>query len=143
VGGGDLRSELEKEALKLGLRVVFTGTQEDIRPYIGIFDVAVLSSHTEGLGIFLLEAMAMNIPVVATQVGGIPEVVVSGETGYLVPPNDPQTLARYIMKILNDTPKLRKMGQAGRQRAEKIFSLKQTLSNTIDLYRKILDPIHS
>ncbi len=138
VGGGDLRSELEQEAHKLGLRVVFTGTQEDVRPFIGMFDVAVLSSYTEGLSIFLLEAMAMNIPIVATEVGGNLEAVVDGETGYLVPPNDSQALAKYILEVLDDTQKLSKMGRAGRKRVEEVFSLEQTLANTSGLYREIL-----
>jgi glycosyltransferase involved in cell wall biosynthesis len=135
VGGGDLRAELEQEANKLNLRIIFTGTQEDVRPLIGMFDLAVLSSHTEGFGIFLLEAMAFSKPVVATEVGGIPEVVAHGETGYLVPPGEPEKLARSILDLLEDD----RMGLAGRQRVEKIFSLEKTLTNTCNMYQEILE----
>jgi glycosyltransferase involved in cell wall biosynthesis len=137
VGGGDLRLELEQEALRLGLKVVFTGTQEDVRSLIAMFDLAVLASHTEGFGIFLLEAMALCKPVVATRVGGIPEVVVDGETGYLVPPGEPEKLAQSILAILEDDRK--KIGRAGRRRVEEVFSLEKTLAETSRLYRAILE----
>ena len=81
----------------------------------------------------------MNIPIVATQVGGNPEVVVDGETGYLVPPNDSQTLARYILEVLDDTQRLLKMGRAGHCRVEEVFSLDKTLANTTALYQEILE----
>lgn len=137
VGGGDLRSELEQEALRLGVKVVFTGTQEDVRPLIAMFDLAVLASHTEGFGIFLLEAMALSKPVVATKVGGIPEVVVDGETGSLVPPGEPEKLAQSILAILKGDRE--KIGRAGRQRVEKVFSLEKTLAESCRLYREILE----
>ena len=136
VGGGDLRSELEQEAHKLGLRVIFTGTQEDVRPLIGMFDVAVLSSHTEGLPLFILEAMALSKLVVATRVGGIPEVVVPGETGFLAPSAEPEKLARSILKALDCDGQ--KMGLTGRRRVEEIFSLEKTLNNICRLYREVL-----
>lgn len=137
VGGGDLRSELEQEALRLGVKVVFTGTQEDVRPLIAMFDLAVLASHTEGFGIFLIEAMALSKPVVATRVGGIPEIVVDGETGSLVPSGQPERLAQSILAILEDDRK--KIGLAGRRRVEEIFSMEKTLAETCQLYREILE----
>ncbi len=137
VGGGDLRSELEAEARKLELRAVFTGTQEDVRPFIDMFDLAVLSSHSEGFGNSLLEAMAASLPIVATRVGGIPEIV-TPETGLLVPPKDPQALAQAILKLAGDKDMQKRMGSAGRKRVEDVFSLEKTLSNTIKLYQEIL-----
>lgn len=137
VGGGDLRAELEQEAKKLGLRVVFTGTREDVRPLIGMFDLAVLSSLSEGLPIFLLEAMALARAVVATNVGGISEVVDHGKTGCLAPPGKPKKLGRAILDMLDGDYHM--MGRAGRRRVEEVFNLEQTVANTCRLYWEILE----
>ena len=139
VGGGDLRPELETEARRLELRAVFTGMQRDVRPFIGMFNVAALSSHSEGFGIFLLEAMAASLPVVATRVGGIPEIVIPEETGLLVSPQDPQALAQAMLTLVGDEGMRKQMGLAGRRRVEDVFSLEKTLDNTVNLYQEILE----
>jgi len=92
----------------------------------------------EPFGIINLEAMACEIPVVASAVGGIPEVVVDGETGFLVPPGDPESLASAINRVI-DCEKLRtQFGEAGRRRVERFFSWEAIAEKTKDMYLEIL-----
>lgn len=123
VGDGYLRSRLEKkvESLNLQSKVTFAGFQENVFPLLREMDIFVLPSRTEGLGIVLLEAMSLRLPVIATNIGGIPEVVIHNETGILVPPERPSELARAIVKLLSDPEKMRKMGEQGRERVLKHF----------------------
>jgi glycosyltransferase involved in cell wall biosynthesis len=140
VGGGELDSELKRQAQDLGIagKVVFTGPQADVRPFLALFDVAVLSSISEGFGIAVLEAMAMGKAVVATRVGGLPEVVADKISGLLVSPENPEALAIAISNLLGN-PGLRvNMGQAGKARAEELFSIQQVFEQTIKLYRGLL-----
>ena len=125
VGDGELRDELERDAAARGLSGVvhFTGARDNIRDYLDAMDVFVLSSVTEGLAMTLLEAMAAARPVVATRVGGNPEVVEDGVTGRLVPPSDPTTLAGAIVSVLDQPDLARAMGDAGRARAGHRFGL--------------------
>jgi glycosyltransferase involved in cell wall biosynthesis len=119
-------------------RVHFVGHQEDILPWLAALDVFVLSSDWEGMSNALLEAMAAGLPVVATAVGGTPEVVVDGVTGLLVPPHDPISLAEAIVRLL-DAPDLRRqMGQAGRERVKKRFTVERMVEQTQTLYEHIL-----
>jgi glycosyltransferase involved in cell wall biosynthesis len=119
-------------------RVHFVGHQEDILPWLAALDVFVLSSDWEGMSNALLEAMAAGLPVVATAVGGTPEVVVDGVTGLLVPPHDPISLAEAIVRLL-DAPDLRRqMGQAGRERVKKSFTVERMVEQTQTLYEHIL-----
>jgi glycosyltransferase involved in cell wall biosynthesis len=104
-------------------KVKFLDFRNDIPELLNILDLLVLSSFSEGLSITLLEAMASRLPVVATNVGGNPEVVVDGETGILVPPKDPQKMAEAIIEILQNPGLAKKMGEAGRKRVEDEFSL--------------------
>jgi glycosyltransferase involved in cell wall biosynthesis len=125
VGDGELRDELERDAAARGLSGVvhFTGARDNIRDYLDAMDVFVLSSVTEGLAMTLLEAMAAARPVVATRVGGNPEVVEDGVTGRLVAPSDPSALAGAIVSVLNQPDAARAMGDAGRVRAGRRFGL--------------------
>ena len=99
----------------------------------------VLPSCTEGVSLTLLEAMARGLPVVATAVGGTPEVVREGETGYLVPSDDPVALAARIVELLDRPELARDMGIAGRQRVEADFSIAGMLDQYTELYRETLD----
>ncbi len=140
VGGGELEQELKQKAQALGItdKVIFTGRQDNVLPFLAIFDIMVISSITEGFGIAALEAMAMGKAVVASRVGGIPEVVEDGVSGLLVPPEKPAALAEAIIKLI-ENPGLREtMGQAGRIRVEKFFSIQRVFEQTVTLYQNLL-----
>lgn len=140
VGDGTLRTEMERRAEALGLSdtVIFTGIRRDVPEVLALLDVFVLPSLWEGLPIALLEAMAAGLPVVATRVGGVPEVVVEGETGLLVPPRDPEALAQAILTLLRDPDLRQAMGQAGRERVREHFSVDQMVKKTESLYQRLL-----
>jgi glycosyltransferase involved in cell wall biosynthesis len=115
VGEGRLRSALESLCADIGLgtRVHFVGMSLNPADFINIFDVAVLaSSRQEGFSNFLIEAALLGKPVVATRVGGIPEAVREGETGWLVPPEDPRAMAEAIVSVLADPPRTARVGMA-------------------------------
>ncbi len=140
VGDGDLRGDLEAQARSLGLSetVTFAGHRTDVPKALAVFDVFVLPSLWEGMPNVVLEAMAAGLPVVATAVGGTPEVVVDGVTGFLVPPRDPDALAEAITRLLRDPDLRRKMGQAGQKRIEQHFSIEETVRQTEALYEALL-----
>lgn len=135
VGDGPEREKMEAMAEGLGLNVIFTGTRKDIYAIISAMDLLVLSSLNEGLGHVILQAMAGGKPVVATKVGGVPEVVKDGITGILVPPSNPQEMASAIMRIFRDPQMRRMMGEEGRKRAEK-FDIKIAIDSLETLYTK-------
>jgi glycosyltransferase involved in cell wall biosynthesis len=116
VGEGELREELEALARRLGLdgSVRFLGRRADIPAILNLLDVVVMPSRWEGLPIALLEAMAAGRPVVAAAVGGIPEVIVDGETGVLVPPGDPERLCAAVARLLDGPGEARRLGEAAR-----------------------------
>lgn len=126
------------ERLSVRDRLIIAGFQEDVAPFLHAMDVFVLPSHTEGLPITILEAMAAGKPVVATAVGGIPEVVRDGETGFLTPPGDPGRLAEAVVRLLEAPPLAKAMGEAGRKRVESIFTLEGEAGQTATIYRKLL-----
>lgn len=124
-GDGELRPALEAQARRLGLggRIHFTGWRDDVPALVAQGDLFVLPSLEEPFGRVLIEAMAMGKAVVATAAGGVPEIVVEGETGLLVPPGDPEALAAAVRALLDDAPRGARLGAAGRRRAETVFSL--------------------
>lgn len=140
VGDGSQRAKLENlaEDLSISSSVMFTGYRSDIPRILSIMDVFVLPSLYEGLPNALLEAMAASRPVVATQVGGIPEVVADGETGILVPRGDSGALARAICVLLEDRERAREMGIAGRKQVERLFSVETMVAKTEALYEKLI-----
>jgi glycosyltransferase involved in cell wall biosynthesis len=113
-----MRPTLEQRIGELGLRdrFILAGFRTDLDRLLPGLDLAVLSSHTEGLPVAVLEAQAAGLAVVATAVGGTPEVVQDGRTGWLVPPANPLALAEKIVLALSDDERRRGMGQAGRLR---------------------------
>lgn len=125
VGEGPCRGELEALArtLELGNTVTFLGYRSDIGDVLSAADLFVLSSRTEGMPISVLEAMASSLPVVATAVGGVPELVEQGVTGLLVPPGDPSALADAILTVVSDAHTRNVMGAAGRERVVSRFTL--------------------
>jgi sugar transferase (PEP-CTERM/EpsH1 system associated) len=140
VGDGDIRAELVAlhRELCLGDRVRFLGERSDIGPLLAAADLFVLSSTSEGLSLTLLEAMGSGLPIVATDVGGNSEVVVRGETGLLVSPQSPQTLAQAILILLRDPDRLLQMGRAGRRRVEKEFDIRRMVARYEALYMELL-----
>jgi glycosyltransferase involved in cell wall biosynthesis len=122
VGDGPLRTTLTRRAGDLGLAAHFTGARADMADLLGCADVVVLASRSEGLPFTLLEAMALGKPIVATRVGGVPEVVDDGRTGRLVPRDDPAALAAAVASVL-DAPDASAMGARGRTRVETSFTL--------------------
>ncbi len=101
------------------------------------FDVFAMPSHEEGWGVAAAEASATGIPVVATRFGGIPEIVVDGQTGLLVPPSDPSALAAAIRRLAGDRDLRLALGQAGRARVESLFSWQRCVDLMESLYRDV------
>ena len=140
VGDGPLRNELIQQSKEMGIssNIIFAGQRNDIYQILSICDIFVLSSIKESLPRSIREAMYFNLPVVATNVGGIPEVVKHGKTGLLVPPENSQSLARAIITLLDD-PNIRiKMGHAGRKLIEEFFKMKDWIAKTEDLFYKLI-----
>jgi sugar transferase (PEP-CTERM/EpsH1 system associated) len=140
VGGGPQQAALERMSRRLGIseRVRFLGDRADVPGLLRGMDVFVLPSLWEGMPNAALEAMAVGLPVVATAVGGTSEVVVDGVTGLLVQPGDPDALAQSIARLLRDPDLRHKMGQAGRERVVKHFSVGRTVEQTERLYEQLL-----
>ncbi|HKN47018.1 MAG TPA: glycosyltransferase, partial [Candidatus Polarisedimenticolia bacterium] len=143
VGDVERRESLENRARRLGLegRVVFTGFRLDVPELLAEVAVSVLPSLSEGLPNAVLESMAACVPVVATRVGGVPEAVEDGASGILVPPGDGAALARAIGMLLEKPDLARRLGRAGRERAEGNFSLDRMVRRTQGLYVGMLERV--
>ncbi len=139
-GDGELRPAVEKEIRRLGIQdhVTLLGFREDIPEIMAIFDVFVLSSLWEGLGRSLTEAMYMGLPVVATRVEGVPELVEDGKTGKLVQPGDPEEVARAVIDLLKHPEEARLLGKNAKQRVMRDFSDKRMVAEIEELYRRLL-----
>jgi glycosyltransferase involved in cell wall biosynthesis len=140
VGDGVLRPEMERHARALGIadRVIFTGWRRDLPRIYADLDVLVVSSDNEGTPVSAIEAMASGCPVVATRVGGLPDLIAEGETGYLVPPRDPEALADAILRLLQNPDAAARMGQTARAVAQERFTLRRLLADTENLYQQLL-----
>ena len=136
VGDGPENRDLQGLASSLGISdsVLFLGARTDIAELLHTFDLFVLPSFSEGMSITLIEAMSAGLPVVATNVGGNPEVVNHGETGYLVENDNEQELARRLIECLRDDELRLKMGEAAKLRARKLFSLDRMINCYRELY---------
>jgi glycosyltransferase involved in cell wall biosynthesis len=123
-GDGPLRAAIRRRIGELGLerRFILAGFRDDLDRFLPHWDLSVLPSFTEGLPTVVLESYAAGVPVVATAVGGTPEAVADGVDGYLVPPGDPNALARRILDVLNDEDTRRDMGSRGRDRVRAEFT---------------------
>lgn len=138
-GDGDERAKLERRVAALGIgdRFRMPGFTRDLDRLLPWADVLVLPSFTEGLPNVVLEASAAGVPVVATAVGGTPEVVVDGETGYLVLPGDAVALADRLSTILRDEPTRARMGRAGRERVRESFSFEAQATAYVRLFESL------
>lgn len=161
VGEGGQRQSLEHQAEDLGLmgevcsgdrcvgtrgarpgaKVLFTGLRDDVPNVTAALDVAVLSSYREAQGLAILEAMALRRPVVATEVGGVPEMVEDGRTGLLVPPRDPEALAAAIVRLLTNHPLADMLARAGHDFVHANFSLDRMISAVGQIYEEGADVV--
>lgn len=141
VGEGYIYNELRNLVHMLGLKdsVLFTGFQMDVSEIIATFDVAVLPSFFEGMGRVLLEAMAMEKPVVASRVGGIPDLVEHGVNGFLVSPGDVLELSNTIKKIVRDKKLAHEMAEKGRKRITEQFSAEAMVQSIEKVYNECLN----
>jgi glycosyltransferase involved in cell wall biosynthesis len=145
LGEGELRESLERQVREhhLEKHVLLPGFRTDVLGCIKGFDLFVLSSVTEGLGTSLLDAMACSRAIAATRAGGIPEVVVDGENGLLVPPRDHAAMARAIVRLLNDQALRRQMGEAGLSRVRSRFTVERMVAETADVYARVAGTRHA
>ena len=141
VGWGPLEKDLKNQTKALGLenRVIFTGrlNRSQVFEVLSITDLFVLSSHWEGFGIVTAEAMALGKPVVATNTDGSREVIRNGETGVIVPINEPETMAAAIVNLLENSELMLQMGQRGLKRVKKYFNCKKYIQGYEDFYQKV------
>lgn len=140
VGDGPLRDDLHAEARRLGItgQVDFRGARDDIPALLPGFTLFTLSSITEGIPMAVLEAMACGVPIVATDVGGCRQIVQPPECGLIVPPRDPAALANAYLELLRDPSRREKMGEAGRQRVIRHFSLETMTREYANLYEELM-----
>jgi glycosyltransferase involved in cell wall biosynthesis len=138
-GDGTLREALARQADAAGLagRFVLAGFRADLDQYIPWLDVMALPSYTEGLPNVVLEACAAGVPVVATAVGGVPEVIEDGENGYLVPPGDAKALAGRLLAVLGAEDGGRGMGERGRRRVREEFTFEAQAAQYRQLFAEV------
>ena len=142
VGDGPMREQIETSARQLMIdqAVVFTGLRQDVFSLLQTSDIFVLpSQYREGLGVALIEAMAVSLPVIGTDLGGIPEVIVDGENGFLVSPGSSEQLAEALKKLVNDQVLRTGMGRRGRQLYEEKFMLPRMIRQIETLYDHFLE----
>jgi len=138
-GNGELKPQAEALARRLDIHehILFTGYRKDVLEWMALFDVFVVSSLFEGLPYTLLEAMSVGKPVVATDVVGSRDAVVHGETGLLVPPQDPSALAEAVLRLIRSPDEARRMGRAGRDLVARRFTLKRMIAKTERVYHEL------
>lgn len=138
IGDGELRADLEQQVAALGLRPVvhFLGWRQDLPAIYADLNLVALTSRNEGTPVTLIEAQASGCPVVATAVGGVPDIVADGQTGYLVPSGNAQLLAEAIMKILAGDAAL--MGQAGRESVTEKFAIQRLVKDIETVYQNLV-----
>lgn len=136
VGEGSERDALEAQAASLGIThsIVFTGRREDVPAVTAALDLSVLPSYREAQGLSVLEAMALSRPVVASRVGGIPEMIEDGVSGLLVPPNDCDALAAAIIRLLTDHPLADMIAKRGHDVVHERFCIEQMVSSVESIY---------
>ena len=140
VGDGVLRPEMEAHARALGIadRVTFTGWRRDLPRIYPDLDVLVVSSRNEGTPVSAIEAMAAGCPVVATRVGGLPDLIEDGKTGHLVPSEDPPALAAAILRVLRDREAAQQMARVARESASQRFRAERLIGDIKCLYSELL-----
>jgi len=140
VGEGPQKAELIHKVHQLNLSsdVIFAGMRGDIPAILSALDLFVLPSLSEALGIAVIEALATGVPVVATNVGGVPEIVEDRKTGLLVPPKDPLSLAKAILHMYSNGDEAISMAKAGERRVREVFDIAHLARKQAELYEKLL-----
>jgi len=140
VGDGPLKERLKELAIQLGIEknVILTGHQDDVYDFINVMDVFVLPSLHEGIPMVLLEALALERPVVASRIGGIPEVIEHGRSGLLVTPGAIKELAQTLISLLGDKHLAESLGKAGRKRVEGYFDAGLMAQSVAQVYRTLV-----
>jgi glycosyltransferase involved in cell wall biosynthesis len=140
VGDGILRPEVERHAQESGIadRVIFTGWRRDLPGIYADLDVLAVTSNNEGTPVSAIEAMAAGCPVVATNVGGLPDLIREGETGYLVPPGDAPAAATALLRVLRQPEIARRMGETARKSVRERFSSQRLITDMERLYLELL-----
>jgi N-acetyl-alpha-D-glucosaminyl L-malate synthase BshA len=128
------------ESLGIGDRVIVQGAVPDVEDYLAASDFGVYTSESESFGLSILESMFHGHPILATRAGGVPEVVVDGETGFLLPPGDIDGFAARMEDLARDPGRFRPMGERGRARAEALFSADRIVGRYLEVYRRVLAP---
>jgi glycosyltransferase involved in cell wall biosynthesis len=137
-----IKSDLELVSSRLGIRdrVSFLGERQDVPEVLVASDLSVLASHEEGFSNVILESMAAGLPVVATRVGGNPEAVLDGVTGWLVSPRRPEELAAKMIDLLRDPEKTKRWGERGRKRVKERFTIERMVEEHLRLYQLAVRP---
>lgn len=146
VGSGVFKEHIERENYlktyteKLGIsnNVIFTGFLNGMQNIYAAMNVLVLASFAEPFGRVTFEAMACGKPVIGTNIGGTPEIVIDGKTGILIPPKDENKLAEAVIKLLDNQEMMRQMGKAGRKRVEELFSIERHVQRIEQIYKEVL-----
>ncbi len=141
VGDGPGRDRVEQEIRKAQLedRILMTGYREDIPEILSFTDLGIISSVAEGIPQFLFQIMAMGKPVIATAVGGIPDIVASGVTGILIPPEDPAALVQAMVQALRDPESAGRLGEEGRRLVEKEYTVEKMAEKVYRVYQQVLE----
>lgn len=142
VGDGPERARLERRAHQLGIarQTLFLGYQREIAPYLGLFDAFLLTSANEGTPVVAIEALAAGRPVVATRVGGVPDVVRDGVDGFLADVGDVEALARALARLARDPALRQAYGEAGRAHVIPRYRVSRLVDDVDALYRELLSP---
>ncbi len=145
VGGATVGEEKEADdieeyarSLHLDGKVIFTGFQKEVPRFFSAMDLFVYPAYAEAFGLVLVEAMAMGLPVISSNCDGVPEIIVEGETGRLIPPRNSEALTSAVMDMLINPLKMKSIGHAGRKRAENLFDWNRVISETILLYHQLI-----
>ena len=137
LGDGAERGRLEKLACERGVDAWFAGHVEDVRRRLPRYEIFALPSRAENFPVAALEAMAAGLPVVATRVGGVPELVADGETGLVVEPEDPAALAAALDSLAGDDARRRRLGDAGARRVRELYDAERMATRVIALYESL------
>lgn len=145
VGGATICEEKEAEeiqnfarSLRLDGKVIFTGFRNDVPHLLSAMDIFVYPAYAEAFGLVLIEAMAMCLPVISSNCDGVPEIVVDGKTGSLIPSRDSMSLTDAVLEMLEHTGRMKRYGQAGRSRVLQFFDLEKGVSRIEDLYERLI-----
>jgi len=140
VGDGKIKEDLINQSKNLALskNIFFIPSVKNISSILALIDVFVMSSNQEGLGLSIMEAQAMGLPVIATFVGGIPELIEDNKTGILIPPQDPNIIAKAIISLLEDKQRAKQLGENAKRSIREKFSLDKMVDETERLYESVV-----